>query len=211
VAALANAINTIDGFNGLASMVASLAYGAFQVSDPIVLSASFIMMDAALGFFIWNFPAGLIFLGDGGAYFIGFMLAELSIMLVMKHRALQVAEVSWRRCPNYFFTWSIAGYRTENGDNREHYLSECSHVGPWGKAKPASQAFLDDIGKPDRVALSGDFMLRENARTSARSLTAWCSTASAVAAAGRALLQRLQIRANQTNVGQLQAVIQPAA
>ncbi len=91
VAALANAINIIDGFNGLASMVAmmmfaSLAYVAFRLSDPIVLSASLIMMGAVLGFFIWNFPAGLIFLGDGGAYFIGFMLAELAIMLVMRHR-----------------------------------------------------------------------------------------------------------------------------
>ncbi|WP_028202095.1 MraY family glycosyltransferase [Paraburkholderia nodosa] len=91
VAALANAINIIDGFNGLASMVAfmmfaSLAYVAFQVHDPVVLSASFIMMGAVLGFFMWNFPAGLIFLGDGGAYFIGFMLAELSILLVMRNR-----------------------------------------------------------------------------------------------------------------------------
>jgi UDP-N-acetylmuramyl pentapeptide phosphotransferase/UDP-N-acetylglucosamine-1-phosphate transferase len=91
VAALANAVNIIDGFNGLASMVAlmmfsSLAYVAFRLGDPIVLSASLIMMGAVLGFFIWNFPAGLIFLGDGGAYFIGFMLAELAILLVMRHR-----------------------------------------------------------------------------------------------------------------------------
>lgn len=91
VAALANAVNIIDGFNGLASMVAlmmfaSLAYVAFRLGDPIVLSASLIMMGAVLGFFIWNFPAGLIFLGDGGAYFIGFMLAELAISLVMRHR-----------------------------------------------------------------------------------------------------------------------------
>ncbi|WP_153099863.1 MraY family glycosyltransferase [Paraburkholderia hayleyella] len=90
VAALANAVNIIDGFNGLAAMVAlmmfaSLAYVAFQVSDAVVLSASLIMMGAVLGFFIWNFPAGLIFLGDGGAYFIGFMLAELSILLVMRN------------------------------------------------------------------------------------------------------------------------------
>lgn len=93
VAALANAVNIIDGFNGLASMVAlmmfaSLAYVAFRLSDPIVLSASLIMMGAVLGFFVWNFPAGLIFLGDGGAYFIGFMLAELSILLVMRNRAV---------------------------------------------------------------------------------------------------------------------------
>lgn len=91
VAALANAVNIIDGFNGLAGMVsfmmfASLAYVAFQVSDPVVLSGSLIMMGAILGFFIWNFPAGLIFLGDGGAYFIGFMLGELAILLVLRHR-----------------------------------------------------------------------------------------------------------------------------
>jgi UDP-N-acetylmuramyl pentapeptide phosphotransferase/UDP-N-acetylglucosamine-1-phosphate transferase len=91
VAALANAVNIIDGFNGLASMVAfmmlaSLAYVAFQVGEPVVLSASLLMMGAIMGFFIWNFPAGLIFLGDGGAYFIGFMLGELAILLVMRHR-----------------------------------------------------------------------------------------------------------------------------
>jgi UDP-N-acetylmuramyl pentapeptide phosphotransferase/UDP-N-acetylglucosamine-1-phosphate transferase len=90
VAGLANAVNIIDGFNGLAAMVAfmmfvSLAYVAFQVSDPIVLSASLTMMGAILGFFIWNYPAGLIFLGDGGAYFLGFMLGELSIMLVARN------------------------------------------------------------------------------------------------------------------------------
>ena len=40
---------------------------------------------AVMGFFIWNFPAGLIFLGDGGAYFIGFMLGELALLLVMRN------------------------------------------------------------------------------------------------------------------------------
>jgi UDP-N-acetylmuramyl pentapeptide phosphotransferase/UDP-N-acetylglucosamine-1-phosphate transferase len=95
VAGLANAINIVDGFNGLASMVAimmfaSLAYVAFEVGDEKVLSASLIMIGAVLGFFIWNFPAGMIFLGDGGAYFIGFMLAELSILLVMRNRGVSV-------------------------------------------------------------------------------------------------------------------------
>lgn len=90
VAALANAVNLIDGLNGLASMVAmimflSLAYVAFKVGDTVVLSSAFIMAGAILGFFVWNFPAGLIFLGDGGAYFVGFMLAELAILLVMRN------------------------------------------------------------------------------------------------------------------------------
>jgi UDP-N-acetylmuramyl pentapeptide phosphotransferase/UDP-N-acetylglucosamine-1-phosphate transferase len=38
-----------------------------------------------LGFFIWNFPAGLVFLGDGGAYFLGFYLAELAILLLHRN------------------------------------------------------------------------------------------------------------------------------
>ena len=90
VAGLANAINIIDGFNGFASMISammflSLAYVAFQVGDAFIVAVSFTMIGAILGFFIWNFPGGHIFLGDGGAYFVGFMLAELAIILVMRH------------------------------------------------------------------------------------------------------------------------------
>jgi len=90
VAGVANAINIIDGFNGLASMVAmlmfvSLAYVSFQVGDPLIITVAFAMVGAILGFFIWNFPAGHIFLGDGGAYLIGFILAECSILLVMRN------------------------------------------------------------------------------------------------------------------------------
>ena len=90
VAGLANAINIIDGFNGLASMVTicmlfSLAYVAWQVGDVFIVSASLMVAGATAGFLIWNYPIGLIFLGDGGAYFIGFMLGELSLLLVMRH------------------------------------------------------------------------------------------------------------------------------
>ncbi|MCY1271268.1 Undecaprenyl-phosphate alpha-N-acetylglucosaminyl 1-phosphate transferase [compost metagenome] len=95
VAGLANAINIIDGFNGLAAIVAammflSLSYVALQVGDSFVLSVALVIMGATLGFFLWNFPAGLIFLGDGGAYLIGFMLAELAIILVMRHPQVSV-------------------------------------------------------------------------------------------------------------------------
>jgi UDP-N-acetylmuramyl pentapeptide phosphotransferase/UDP-N-acetylglucosamine-1-phosphate transferase len=43
------------------------------------------MAGAILGFFLWNFPGGHIFLGDGGAYLIGFMLGELAVLLTMRH------------------------------------------------------------------------------------------------------------------------------
>lgn len=90
VAGVSNSINIIDGFNGLASMVSmiiltSIVYVAFKVSDTFVMSSSLILIGAILGFFIWNYPFGKIFLGDGGAYFIGFMIAVLSIMLVVRN------------------------------------------------------------------------------------------------------------------------------
>jgi UDP-N-acetylmuramyl pentapeptide phosphotransferase/UDP-N-acetylglucosamine-1-phosphate transferase len=90
VTGVANSINIIDGFNGLASMcvlimVLALAYVALQVGDAFVFSAALIVAGAVLGFFVWNFPAGLIFLGDGGAYLLGFLLAELAVLLLHRN------------------------------------------------------------------------------------------------------------------------------
>jgi len=95
-AGVVNAINIIDGFNGLASMcvlmmVLALAYVAFQVGDVFVFTASLITAGAVFGFFVWNFPAGLIFLGDGGAYLLGFLLGELCILIV--HRNASVSPM----------------------------------------------------------------------------------------------------------------------
>lgn len=90
VAGIANAINIIDGFNGLAGVISifmllSLSYVALQVGDMFVLVAALIVAGATAGFLIWNYPVGLIFLGDGGAYFIGFLLGELALLLVMRN------------------------------------------------------------------------------------------------------------------------------
>jgi len=90
VAGIANSINIIDGFNGLASMcvvimLAALAYVAFQVGDTFVGTFALAGIGAVLGFFLWNYPAGMIFLGDGGAYFLGFLVAELSILLLVRN------------------------------------------------------------------------------------------------------------------------------
>lgn len=87
---LANAYNIIDGFNGLASMVAVIAatailYIAFKVQDPLVTSLTFIIIGSTIGFFIWNYPKGLLFLGDGGAYLIGFLIALASVLLVVRN------------------------------------------------------------------------------------------------------------------------------
>ena len=90
ISGISNAINIIDGFNGLASMCAemiflALAYVAFQVGDTLVFSLALAGAGAVLGFFVWNYPLGLIFLGDGGAYFVGFMAAVVALLLLQRN------------------------------------------------------------------------------------------------------------------------------
>jgi UDP-N-acetylmuramyl pentapeptide phosphotransferase/UDP-N-acetylglucosamine-1-phosphate transferase len=90
VAGIANSVNIIDGFNGLASMcvvimLGAVAYVSFQVADPVIGALALAGIGAVLGFFFWNFPTGLIFLGDGGAYFLGYYVAELSILLLVRN------------------------------------------------------------------------------------------------------------------------------
>jgi UDP-N-acetylmuramyl pentapeptide phosphotransferase/UDP-N-acetylglucosamine-1-phosphate transferase len=93
VAGVANAVNIIDGFNGLAAAVSaitllSLAYVGWQVGDALIVSMALAGVGALLGFLLWNWPRGLIFLGDGGAYFVGYLVAVLSFLLVARHRGV---------------------------------------------------------------------------------------------------------------------------
>ena len=90
ITGLSNAYNIIDGFNGLSSMVGiitllGLAYVSFIVGDTLITYLSLMMASSIIGFFIWNYPRGLIFLGDGGAYLIGFWIGLISILLVARH------------------------------------------------------------------------------------------------------------------------------
>lgn len=91
ITGLANAYNIIDGFNGLAGMVAlislaAIAYIALLTQDPLIAGLALVMIGAIGGVFIWNYPRGLIFLGDGGSYLIGFWVAVLSILLINRHQ-----------------------------------------------------------------------------------------------------------------------------
>src|SRR6266852_2129946 len=83
VGGVANAINIIDGYNGLAAghaviVLAAMAWVSALVGDDFVFTSALAMIGALLGFLGWNYPKGRIFLGDGGAYLLGFWLAEIS-------------------------------------------------------------------------------------------------------------------------------------
>ncbi|MBY0579664.1 MAG: glycosyltransferase [Burkholderiales bacterium] len=90
VGGVTNAMNIVDGYNGLCGMVsmmifAALAYVSFQVNDPALVAMCLAAIGATAGYLVWNYPKGLMFAGDGGAYFLGFIIAEISVMLVARH------------------------------------------------------------------------------------------------------------------------------
>lgn len=90
VGGVANSINIIDGFNGLASTMSTLAFIGFgmiawQVGDKTLAGTSLILAACVWGFFWVNWPFGKLFLGDGGSYFIGFALAWVAVLLIERN------------------------------------------------------------------------------------------------------------------------------
>ncbi|HMT02210.1 MAG TPA: MraY family glycosyltransferase [Burkholderiales bacterium] len=90
VVGLTNAYNIIDGYHGLSSTAAifnliGLSALSIITNDQFVLNAALSLAGAICGFLLFNYPKGKIFLGDGGAYIIGFLIAALSIYLTQNH------------------------------------------------------------------------------------------------------------------------------
>ena len=90
VGGIANAINIVDGFNGLSAGTVLIILTAFGVmstalGDPDLALVCLILAGAVAGFLLVNWPLGKIFLGDGGAYFVGFALAWLAVLVLHRH------------------------------------------------------------------------------------------------------------------------------
>ncbi len=97
VAGFINAVNIIDGFHGLASgtvilMLLGLAGLAWLVNDGLVYRLCLVTATATLGFALWNWPLGKIFLGDGGAYLLGLWVVELGLLL--PHRSFEISPMA---------------------------------------------------------------------------------------------------------------------
>ena len=95
VAGVANAINIIDGFHGLASgttFIALLALAAIacRAHDAPLAVVSLLAAAAVVGFWLVNYPWGKLFLGDGGAYFSGFAVGWIAILLPMRNPEVSV-------------------------------------------------------------------------------------------------------------------------
>jgi UDP-GlcNAc:undecaprenyl-phosphate GlcNAc-1-phosphate transferase len=79
---ITNAINFMDNMDGLAAGVTVIAGGLFMVATLVnsqwfIAATLALLVGAALGFLVFNFPPAKIFLGDGGSLVIGFLLAVL--------------------------------------------------------------------------------------------------------------------------------------
>lgn len=86
ITAYSHAINIIDGLNGLAAGSCAMAFaavaflaGRYGDSQLCMMALGFLV--PTLGFLLLNYPRGLLFLGDGGAYFLGAVVAVLVIVL----------------------------------------------------------------------------------------------------------------------------------
>jgi UDP-GlcNAc:undecaprenyl-phosphate/decaprenyl-phosphate GlcNAc-1-phosphate transferase len=93
LAGLPHAFNIIDGYNGLAGIVSvlvcgAIVYVALQLGDRNLAGMLVAIMGATMGFLYWNYPRGLIFAGDGGAYLWGSVIAIACITLVQRHAAV---------------------------------------------------------------------------------------------------------------------------
>ncbi|WP_317636651.1 MraY family glycosyltransferase [Xylocopilactobacillus apicola] len=87
ILAITNAVNLIDGLDGLATGVSFIAlctmgviaYFFLNIQNPSIAISIFILAAALLGFLPYNFHPARMFLGDTGALYIGFMISVMSL------------------------------------------------------------------------------------------------------------------------------------
>lgn len=90
VGGLPHAFNLIDGYNGLAGMVAvlisaALVHVSLQLGDRALAGMMVCLIGSTMGFLLLNYPRGKIFAGDGGAYLWGMVIGFGCISIVSRH------------------------------------------------------------------------------------------------------------------------------
>ena len=97
IVAITNAINFIDGLDGLAAGVSAISAGTMLVvalmlvPDPTAISSALLLaalVGACIGFIPYNFNPATIFMGDTGSNMLGFILASVSVYGLFKTYAV---------------------------------------------------------------------------------------------------------------------------
>jgi len=85
VVGIINAVNLMDGLDGLASGVGIIAFACMafifglNAQDPSLFIVAALMIGVLAGFLVFNFHPASIFLGDSGSLFLGYMLAVYTL------------------------------------------------------------------------------------------------------------------------------------
>lgn len=98
VVGVTNSINIVDGFNGVAGaavvvILAGAGYLAWRAGDAVVAQLALAGIGAALGFLMLNYPTGRLFMGDGGAYFLGFWAAEIAVLSIVRNPDINAWQI----------------------------------------------------------------------------------------------------------------------
>ncbi len=133
----------LDGVDGLATGVSAI--GTFMICllaltaayyQPDVALLALVAVGALLGFLVWNFNPALIFLGEGGSTFVGYLLGTLAVisggklaiaLLVIGIPALDVAWSIMRR-------WQSGGFKKIFQGDRQHLHHRLYDLG-WNQRK----------------------------------------------------------------------------
>lgn len=89
IVGMLSTINLIDGHDGLAAGISILSSAAFAVIGyfagvPHVMTLSLAVCGACLGFLVFNFPPGRIYMGDTGSMLLGLLLAIMACLVSMR-------------------------------------------------------------------------------------------------------------------------------
>lgn len=84
IVGLMNAINLVDGIDGLAGGIAMVAVGFMAIiagiwNHPEWALVCLVLCGATLGFWVFNKPTAAIFMGDSGSMLLGYLLAVLAL------------------------------------------------------------------------------------------------------------------------------------
>jgi UDP-GlcNAc:undecaprenyl-phosphate GlcNAc-1-phosphate transferase len=89
VLVLINAVNLLDGLDGLAAGVAIMsATGFYVVLSGSPATLALVLAGALAGFFVWNSPPARVYLGDAGSYLLGTALAMLFLATAQRDAAV---------------------------------------------------------------------------------------------------------------------------
>lgn len=98
VVGVTNSINIIDGFHGVAGatvviVLAGTGYLSWSAGDALITQLAIAGIGATIGFLMLNYPTGRLFMGDGGAYFLGFWAAQVAVLTIVRNPEINAWQI----------------------------------------------------------------------------------------------------------------------